>query len=80
MEDVAPDHIGLAVLHQELKAVRGLLNLLLTHHVANEALVHILCQEETSSELTQAVLQRSSAGTCSHRVLPTLFVLLLQLF
>lgn len=80
MEDVATDHIGFAVLHQELKAVRGLLNLLLMQHVANEALVHILCREETPSEPTQAVLQTSSVGTCSNRGLPTPFMLLQLLF
>lgn len=53
MEDVAADHVGFGVLHQELEAVRGLLNLLLVHHVPNEALVHILCQEGTASESTQ---------------------------
>lgn len=53
MEDVATDHVGFAVLHQELEAVQGLLNLLLMHHIPNEALVHILCQEGTSNEATQ---------------------------
>lgn len=53
MEDIAADHVGFAVLHKELKAVRGLLNLLLMHHVPNEALVHILCREGTSNESTQ---------------------------
>lgn len=53
VEDVAADHVGFAVLHQELKAVRGLLHLLLMHHIANEALVHILCREGTSRESAQ---------------------------
>lgn len=52
MEDVSADHVGFAVPHQELKAVHSLLNLLLVQHVLNEALVHILCQEETPSEPT----------------------------
>lgn len=60
MEDVAADHVGLAVLHQELEAVRGLLNLLLVHHVPNEALVHILCQDELQSVKTG--IQRQGLG------------------
>lgn len=53
MEDIAADHVGFAVPHQELKAVHGLPNLLLVHHIPNEALVHILCREETPREQTQ---------------------------
>lgn len=53
MKDVATDHVGFAVLHEELKAVHGLLNLLLVHHVPNEALVHILCRDKTSNEPTK---------------------------
>lgn len=44
VEDVVADHVGLAVLDQELEVVHGFLNVLLVQHVADQAQVDVSCK------------------------------------
>lgn len=57
VEDVVADHVGLAVLHQELESVHGFLHVLLVEHVADQAQVDVGCKTRTWEEISERACQ-----------------------
>lgn len=50
VEDVVADHVGLAVLDQELEVVCGFLNVLLVQHIPDQAQVDVGCKIRSPGE------------------------------